>query len=149
MRQHCRLLETLIRSLLLAVVLATSPVYAAVDYTSPESIAGTVRIDANELITLADRHKDLVIIDARMRSDRKQGFIPGSISLPDIETDCASLAGVIPSKHSEVAFYCNGIKCRRSDHAVAIAVGCGYDRVFWFRGGIEEWLNTNFPIYKK
>jgi rhodanese-related sulfurtransferase len=149
MRHHRRLRETLMRTLLLAAMLATNPANAADDYTSPETIAGSVRIDADELIALADKHEGLVIIDARMRSDRKQGFIPGSISLPDTETDCASLAGVIPSKHSEVVFYCNGPKCKRSDHAVAIAVGCGYDRVFWLRGGIEEWLHKNFPTYKQ
>lgn len=149
MRYHSRLREILIRTLLLAAVLATSLAKAADDYTSPESIDGSVRIDASELITLADKYDALVIIDARVQSDRKQGFIPGSINLPDTKTDCASLAGVMPSKHSEVVFYCNGPKCKRSDHAVAIAVACGYNRVFWFRGGIEEWLHKDYPIQKK
>jgi rhodanese-related sulfurtransferase len=149
MRHHTRLCETLIQTLLLAITLALSPAKAADDYTSPESIDGSVRIDADELISLANKYHSLIIIDARMRSDRNQGFIPSSISLPDTETNCASLAGVIPSKHSEVVFYCNGPKCKRSDHAVAIAVACGYKEVFWFRGGIEEWLHKNFPTYKK
>jgi rhodanese-related sulfurtransferase len=150
MRHHTRLCETLSRTLL-TILLATCPLLTTAstdDYTSPETIDGTIRIDADELIKLANKYKDLLIIDARIRSDRKQGFIPGSVSLPDTETDCASLAGVIPSKHSEVVFYCNGTKCRRSDHAVAIAVGCGYDRVYWFRGGIEEWLRKNYPVYR-
>jgi rhodanese-related sulfurtransferase len=149
MRHHSRLREPLIRTLLLALTLASCPANASDDYTSPESIDGSVRIDADELISLADKYQGLIIIDARMRSDRKQGFIPGSISLPDTETDCASLAGVIPSKHSEVVFYCNGPKCKRSDRAVPIAVACGYDRVFWFRGGIEEWLRKDYPLHKK
>jgi len=152
MRYQARMSENLIRTLLLAMLLAACPAILpafADDYTSPETIAGTTRIDADELITLANKYDGLVIIDARIRSDRKQGFIPGSISLPDTETDCDSLAGVIPSKHSEVVFYCNGVKCKRSDRAVAIAVDCGYDRVFWFRGGIEEWLQKNYPVHKK
>lgn len=155
MRHDVRLYKTLITKLLLAIVPAMALVSAmasaadADDYTSPESIAGTFRIDADELIRMANNNDRLVIIDSRLRPDRRQGYIPDSVSLPDTETDCDSLAKIIPSKHSEVAFYCNGPKCKRSDHAVAIAVECGYDQVFWFRGGIEEWLHDNYPTYKK
>ncbi len=63
----------------------------------------------------------MVIIDSRIRSDRRQGYITGSISLPDTETDCAALFQIIPAKDSATVFYCNGPKCRRSDRAVEIA----------------------------
>lgn len=118
------------------------------DYTSPESIEGTIRIDAEELITLVREKEHLIIIDSRIRSDRRQGYIPGSVSLPDTITNCGSLASIIPDKSSETVFYCNGPKCRRSDNAVMIAVDCGYKKVYWFRGGIEAWGNGKYPINK-
>jgi rhodanese-related sulfurtransferase len=118
------------------------------NYISPETIPGATRIDAEELIGLAQKIDDLVIIDSRISSDRHQGFISDSISLPDTETDCPSLLPLIDRKDSPVVFYCNGPRCRRSDRAVVIAHECGYTNIYWFRGGFEEWKNKQYLINK-
>lgn len=120
----------------------------AESYTSPDTIDGTRKIDAEELIELVSQNESQVIIDSRIPSDRKLGYIPGSISLPDIDTSCDSLARTIPAKASPVVFYCNGPKCRRSDNAVVIARDCGYSNIYWFRGGIEAWKASNYPVEK-
>jgi rhodanese-related sulfurtransferase len=117
------------------------------DYLSPETIAGSTKIDAESLISLAREHDDLVIIDSRIQSDRRQGYISGSVSLPDTETDCTSLLPLL-GKSTPVVFYCNGPKCRRSDRAVDIAKGCGYTKLYWFRGGFEEWKEKHYLISK-
>lgn len=121
---------------------------SASDYLSPETIDGTTRIDAERLIELAREKKDLVIIDSRIGSDRHQGYITGSISLPDTDTDCTSLLPIIDQKDTPTVFYCNGPKCRRSDRAVVIAHDCGYTNTYWFRGGLEEWKNKNYLLTK-
>jgi rhodanese-related sulfurtransferase len=125
-----------------------STVAASESYNSPESIDGAQKIDAEKLIQLVNQDKARIIIDSRISSDRKLGYIPGSISLPDTETSCESLAGLIPQKSDPVVFYCNGPKCRRSDNAVVIAADCGYTNIYWFRGGIEAWRANNYPIKK-
>ena len=125
-----------------------STVTASESYTSPESIEGTHKIDAEELIRLVNQDKARIIIDSRISSDRKLGYIPGSISLPDTETSCESLARIVPQKSNPVVFYCNGPKCRRSDNAVVIAADCGYTNIYWFRGGIEAWRANNYPVKK-
>lgn len=116
-------------------------------YVSPESIEGSTTIDAEELIGLANEEYNLVIIDSRIRSDRRQGYISGSISLPDNETTCTSL-NTLSGKYIPTVFYCNGPKCRRSDTAVSIALECGYENLFWFRGGFEEWKEKHYLISK-
>ncbi len=121
---------------------------ASESYTSPETIEGTHRIEAEGLIQLVNHNENQIIIDSRISSDRKLGYIPGSISLPDTETTCGSLARVIPQQSDPVVFYCNGPNCRRSDNAVVIAVDCGYTSIYWFRGGIEAWRANNYPITK-
>lgn len=118
------------------------------EYKSPETIQGTTKIDAEELIELARENENLIIIDSRIHSDRNQGYIADSISLPDTETDCPSLLTIIENKDSPAVFYCNGPKCRRSDNAVAIALECGYSNIYWFRGGFEEWKNKKYMITK-
>ncbi|MCK5396396.1 MAG: rhodanese-like domain-containing protein [Gammaproteobacteria bacterium] len=117
------------------------------DYLSPESIEGSTTIDAESLIELAHEHDDLIVIDSRIKSDRRQGYIAGSISLPDTETDCTSLLPLI-KENTPTVFYCNGPKCRRSDRAVVIAKECGYTDLYWFRGGFEEWQNKQYLISK-
>lgn len=118
------------------------------DYLSPDTIEGSTKIDAELLIKLAQEHENLVIIDSRIKSDRHQGYITGSISLPDTQTDCSSLFRIINRKYTPTVFYCNGPKCRRSDRAIVIARECGYTNIYWFRGGFEEWKNKNYLINK-
>ena len=119
---------------------------AASRYASPEEIPGATTIDAERLIELVVTHPDTVVIDSRVAVDRADGYIEGSLQLVDTHTDCDSLAGLIPTSNTPVAFYCNGVRCDRSGRAVGIAVACGYRQVYWFRGGIEEWRNKDYPL---
>jgi len=115
---------------------------------SPEYVPGTTRINAEELIELMWEVPQLTLIDSRITSDRSEGFIEGSISLPNTETSCESLEAVIPDKSAPALFYCNGVKCGRSAKAAKISIDCGYNQVYWFRGGIEEWKQKKFPLQK-
>lgn len=119
---------------------------AAQEYTSPAAIAGAETIDAERLIELVSNRPGTVVIDSRIREDRAEGFIEGSINLVDRETNCESLGGVLTDRGSPVIFYCNGVSCDRSDTATRIAVRCGYSEVYWFRGGTEEWRNKQYPL---
>ena len=116
---------------------------------SPDVIPGTAKVDAEGVINIVNKMPGLVIIDSRIRQDRAQGYIEGSVSLPDIETNCATLAKLIPKKSSPVLFYCNGPKCGRSVKSANKALDCGYRNIYWFRGGFEEWKNKNYPYLKE
>lgn len=125
------------------------PATADSGVVSPDNIPGTTKVDAEGVLDLAEKNPGLVIVDARIRQDRLQGYIEGSISLPDVDTSCESLARVIPKKSTPVLFYCNGPKCGRSVHSSRKALGCGYTRIYWYRGGFEEWKNKNYPYLRK
>ena len=122
--------------------------YAAKVKDTPLLIPGTIKVSAEDVLDLAEKIPNLLIIDARIHSDRRQGYIEGSISLPDIETTCASLTKIIPKKKSPILFYCNGVKCGRSVISSKTALKCGYDNIYWFRGGYEEWQAKHFPFIK-
>ena len=126
---------------LLAILLLTGAAMAK----SPEHIEGVKLISADELIALANKQPELVIIDSRVTANRKHGYIEGSYSLPDTDTTCHSLKKYIHSKSVPAAFYCNGVKCGRSAKALKVAVSCGYRNLYWFRGGFEVWKQKNFP----
>lgn len=130
----------------LACLFAISSTVAA---TSPESIDGTTKVDAEAFIELVDNFPDLIVIDSRIPGDRKQGYIEGSLSLPDVDTTCDSLSKLIHKKDAASLFYCNGIKCGRSAESIKIALGCGYSNIYWFRGGFEEWLAKGYPYLRE
>ena len=123
----------------------SSAVFA--ENNAPESIDGTTRVSAEQVIELVTNTPDLVVIDARKTSDRDEaGWIEGSIGLPNYDTNADSLTQHIPSKSTAVLFYCNGVKCGRSVESSKIAVSLGYEKVYWFRGGWEEWMQKGLPV---
>jgi len=113
---------------------------------TPESIAGTTKVTAEDVIDLVGKFDDLVIIDARTKKDNSAGWIEGAISLPDTETTPQSLTQHVPSKSTPVVFYCNGIKCGRSVKSCKLTVAEGYTNVYWFRGGWGEWTAKGMPV---
>ena len=116
---------------------------------SPPSIPGTTIVIAEDLIDLVEKIPDLIIIDSRIPGDRKQGYLEGSLSLPDVDTTCESLNHMVPARTYPVLFYCNGVKCGRSAKAAVIALKCGYSNLYWFRGGFEEWLAKGYPYLRE
>jgi rhodanese-related sulfurtransferase len=131
---------------LIAILFSSSTFAGKVDV--PESLDGTTRVSAEELIELAGKLPNIVMIDARKSSDHEKGYIEGSIGLPDTETDAESLAKIIPSKQTPVLFYCNGVKCGRSVKSANKALALGYKEIYWFRGGWEEWTAKGLPVTK-
>jgi rhodanese-related sulfurtransferase len=138
--------------LLLATTLVTSRAMAQPS-EAPMNIDGATKVSAEDVFRLFETIPALVIIDSRLAdgpsSGRAQGFIEGSTSLPDTQTDCASLAMAIPKLTTPTLFYCNGPKCGRSVKAIAVARQCGYRNIYWFRGGFEEWLKKGYPYVKR
>ena len=114
----------------------------------PDNIAGVETLLAADVIEKARTISNLIVIDSRIESDRLNGYIEGSISLPDTQTNCETLAGIASDKDTPLLFYCNGVECGRSVPAIKIAKSCGYTNLYWFRGGFEEWLETGYPYVK-
>lgn len=141
-------LGLLLAALALLICQAATADHTAAPAPTDETIDGVTVVDADALIELAQQLQELRIIDARIPSDRRFGYIEGSINLPDVETDCDSLAHIVPDRQTPTLFYCNGPKCGRSERAVRIARDCGYQRLFWYRGGIAAWIREGFPVFR-
>ncbi len=114
----------------------------------PETLEGTTKVTAEEVIELIESTDGLVVVDARKTSDREKGWIEGSVGLPNTDTNAESLAKVLPAKSTPVLFYCNGVKCGRSFESAKIAIAEGYSKIYWFRGGMEEWEAKGLPVVK-
>lgn len=113
---------------------------------APEKITGTIRVDAEETVTLITNNPDLLVFDSRKEIEYSKGHIQGAISLLDTEMTQAGLNTLAPDLARPVLFYCNGIRCLRSSRAASYAVKWGYKKVYWFRGGWNEWIEMGMPI---
>lgn len=139
------------RLLLLLLLSLCTPILALgteKPVVSPDEIPGTTKVDAEQVLQLVQQLPRLVVIDARIVSDRLQGYIEDSVSLPDIKTDCDSLKKIVADRSTPLLFYCNGPKCGRSAKSAQKAIACGYTRLYWFRGGFEEWRAKDYPAVK-
>jgi len=115
----------------------------------PEKIAGVTTMDAEQVIEILSADNPPILIDARIKEDREHGYIENSISLPDIETNCESLKKINREKDKHMLFYCNGIQCGRSVVAIKVARSCGYQNLYWFKGGFAEWKEKGYQYITK
>lgn len=139
--------RVLYRLMFLFPLLVASVAAGEAEDTRPPS--GVTVVDAPGVAELAARIPSLVVVDSRITADRRQGYIEDSVSLPNTDTNCITLARVIPSRQHPALFYCNGVRCGRSLDAIKKARGCGYHRLYWFRGGFEEWIASGYPFVKE
>jgi rhodanese-related sulfurtransferase len=116
---------------------------------TPPSLDGTTVVSAEEVVELIGSVDNLVVVDARKDSDHQKGWIEGSHALPNTETNADTLAKAAPDKAQPVLFYCNGVKCGRSYESAKIAIAAGYSKIYWFRGGMEEWEAKGLPVVKE
>ncbi len=113
-----------------------------------KSISGAEVVTAEGGLAKVFEYPGMVIVDTRHKGDRVQGYIEGSINLPDSDTNCDSLANIILAYDTPTMFYCNGIRCERSANAIHKALGCGYKNIYWLRGGFNEWKAKGFPYLR-
>jgi len=115
---------------------------------APAEIAGATNVTAEKLVEMVAAMPQLIIIDARRKEEFEKGHIEGAVNLLDTDMTQAKLAKLVPATDTPVLFYCNGERCLRSTNASKLAMGWGYRKVYWFRGGWNEWSEKNLPITK-
>lgn len=115
------------------------------------------------------KDKSGILIDARTSSWFKKGTIPGSINIPythlsvnagaddfTIE-DSLTLLGAEREGDKwdffdakKVVLWCNGSWCGQSPEAIRGLLSLGYpaEKIFYYRGGMQNWLMLGFNITK-
>ena len=90
---HCLLL---VNAVMFPVLVVAAHADSENKIVSPDTIDGVTNVDADSLIELVISTPTLVLIDSRITADRKEGYIEGSVSLPDIDTTCDTLGDNLP-----------------------------------------------------
>jgi rhodanese-related sulfurtransferase len=135
---------TLLFSLL--VVFSLPVVAEDAGWRAPLSVEGATTISAEQAKQLHEQ--GVAFIDLRNPRLHKRRHIPGAHHL-NLKTDFneAALAAVV-GKEEPVVMYCSGVKCSRSYRATEQALGWGFSKVYYFRGGIVDWRDAGYPTGK-
>lgn len=115
---------------------------------APAEIQGAVGLNAEAVVDLVTTRPDLIVVDSRRKDEYDKGHIEGAFNILDIEMTVANLAKIAKRKDTPLLFYCNGEHCMRSSNAAKSALQWGYSKVYWFRGGWQEWTDKNLPVAK-
>lgn len=111
----------------------------------PDGLPGATVVTADWLKNALDKHEPIVVVDARIASEYKDGHLPGAINIFDGTFEQEK--GRLPvDKNLPLVFYCNGPKCAKSYESAKKALVSGYSRVYWLRGGIPEWTTRGYPL---
>lgn len=114
---------------------------------TPTALPGATVVTAEQVAQLIAQ--GAVIVDTRNEQEFKARHIPGALFVPYVEKslkdvaydpaqdDFAGLARLDPARPT--VFHCNGAECWKSYKAARAALGKGFRKVYWFRGGMPEW----------
>lgn len=106
---------------------------------------GVTVIDAEQLKRWIDQNKKMLLVDARIAPEYKEGHIPTAISVPYPVMD-QHRKEFPRDMNYLIVFYCNGWpNCKKSHDACIKAVEWGYKNVHWFRSGIPVWQSRGYP----
>lgn len=121
-------------------------VSAEQDSLAPDFIHDVPILTAEEVVGRILANPDLVVIDSRKSTEFKKGHIEGALNVVNTELLEEKLLEIAPDKGVELLFYCDGVRCLRSSDSITKARAWGYNKLYWFRGGWEEWTEMRLPI---
>ncbi len=107
-----------------------------------------ISVTADDVAAMGECGEDFILVDSRGGKYFDGEMIEGAVNLPADQTDEQSLAKIIPSKDTKVVFYCTNTACNASATAAHKAMELGYNRVYKYPGGIEEWKQKGLPTHK-
>lgn len=129
--------------LFLSVFLVTWNSQIARAEETPETVEGSTTIDTPKAKQLFD--SGAAFIDARKDADWDAGRIPGAYHMELDKVLSKDSLAKVAKPTDPLVFYCNGVKCMVSPHAIKQAVGWGYTNIHYYRAGFPAWKAAGYP----
>lgn len=127
----------------------------AVNFLREVERGGYKVITAKELKDWIDQKKDITIIDTMpFAASYKKHHIPGAVNFEfpipemssmDEKTKEAFIKVLGNDKNKTLVFYCGFTTCTRSHNGAMWAIKLGYKNVYRQPGGINAWLDADYP----
>ena len=114
------------------------------DYRSPKHAEGATTVNVDEAKWLFD--EGAVFIDVRNPRFFARRHVPGANHLDIKDVFSRETLAAVARKDQPIVIYSSGIKCGRAHRASVQAISWGYEKVYYFRGGIIDWKDVHFPM---
>jgi rhodanese-related sulfurtransferase len=96
-------------------------------------------ITAEQLQSMQDRNEGLLLINTLPEKDFGRTKIPGATNIPQDREDFVDRVEEAGGLHRAVVVYCASAACDSSTQAARKLEQAGFNKVFDFEGGHEEW----------
>lgn len=92
------------------------------------------------------RHdRDTVVLDVRTAAEFNRGHVPGAMNLDISDPQFRKKAAELDRSEVYLVHCARGV---RSDRAVRILSTLGFERLFDYHGGFDEWSRAGKPVEK-
>ncbi len=103
---------------------------------------GVNKITREELKRKFDSGDKFYLVDVRNKYFYKLEHIKGAINLDLVNIEHAK--GMFKNE-DEIIVYCTGFDCMSSPQAAVKLVNMGFNKVFDYEGGLEDWNEAGLP----
>ena len=124
------------------------------EYESDENLSAAETMKGNsiepKLISIEQGYKlfssgDAIFIDARDKWDFADGHIIGALNIPEYNFDPNSNRVTGLSLEETYVIYCSDDDCETSKRLALELSKLGFNNLYIFESGWNEWIKSNFP----
>lgn len=100
-------------------------------------------ITAEQLRSMQERNRDLILINTLPEESFEETKIPGAINVPQDEEGFAQrVERRVGGKDKTIVVYCASTECQSSPEAARKLERAGFEKVFDFEGGYRAWQES-------
>jgi rhodanese-related sulfurtransferase len=120
----------------------------------PESMEGATLFRLEDFPKMAEAINSgkILIVDMRTPEWFHKETIPGSINLPYTDISGSITKAKVKMrklKNKPIIAFCNGWWCGQSHTGINALLRIGYtSKIYWFRGGNQDWSDAGLPFVK-
>ena len=101
------------------------------------------------LAAMIDADQSVLLVDTRTKTASLQGYIPTAVNLPGYLFERQTIPGLPADRSRPIVCYCSGGHCGISWYAAERLLDLGYEKVFVYNGGVEEWKTIGQQLITK
>jgi rhodanese-related sulfurtransferase len=106
-------------------------------------------IGHEELKTVLDSGKNVLLIDVLSEDAFENEHIPGSENIPYENNDAVfadKVENLADSKDAEIIVYCASTDCPASSRAARSLEKAGFTNITAFEGGLQDWKDASYDL---
>lgn len=101
-------------------------------------------ITREELRAKLDGGEDVIVVETLGPEYYADAHLPGAINIPHTEMD--ELAPrLLPNRSAHIVVYCSNKACQNSPQAARRLVALGYENVYDYEEGKQDWIAAGLP----